>query len=34
MPSPTRTMDPVAGGKVVRLDRRSVATELAGQVLH
>jgi hypothetical protein len=28
------TMDLVAGGKVVRLDRRSVATELAGQVLH
>jgi hypothetical protein len=34
MPSPMCTMDLVAGGKVVRLDRRSVATELAGQVLN
>jgi hypothetical protein len=34
MPSPMRTMDLVAGGKVVRLDRRSAATELADQVLN
>jgi hypothetical protein len=33
VPSPARTIDLVVGGKVVRVDRRSVATELAGQVL-
>jgi hypothetical protein len=34
MPSPMRTMDLVTEGKVVRLDRRSVATDLADQVLN
>ncbi|WP_199433168.1 beta-xylosidase [Qaidamihabitans albus] len=33
MPSPARTMDLVTGGKVVRVDRRSVATVLATRVL-
>ncbi|MEU3269449.1 beta-xylosidase [Saccharomonospora sp. NPDC006951] len=33
MPSPVRTMDVVAGGKIVRVDRRSVAEELAVHVL-
>ncbi|EHR60805.1 putative glycosylase [Saccharomonospora cyanea NA-134] len=33
MPSPVRTMDLVVGGRVVRVDRRSVATALAGHVL-
>ncbi|PXY29590.1 family 43 glycosylhydrolase [Prauserella flavalba] len=33
MPSPVRTMDLVTDGKVVRVDRRSVAEKLAGVVL-
>jgi hypothetical protein len=33
MPSPARTVDLVVDGRVVRVDRRSVAAELAGQVL-
>ncbi|MBK1788141.1 beta-xylosidase [Prauserella cavernicola] len=33
MPSPVRTMDLVADGKVVRVDRRSVAAQLASVVL-
>ncbi|OZM73012.1 beta-xylosidase [Amycolatopsis antarctica] len=33
MPSPVRTMDVVVEGKVVRVDRRSVAEALAGRVL-
>jgi hypothetical protein len=33
MPSPARTVDVVAGGIVLRVDRRSVAAQLAGQVL-
>jgi hypothetical protein len=33
MPSPARTIDLVVDGRVVRVDRRSVAAELAGQVL-
>ncbi|MEU6642951.1 beta-xylosidase [Saccharomonospora sp. NPDC046836] len=33
MPSPVRTMDLVVGGAVVRVDRRSVATEIADVVL-
>ncbi|RZQ65618.1 beta-xylosidase [Amycolatopsis suaedae] len=33
MPSPLRTMDLVTGGTVVRVDRRSVAGELAARVL-
>ncbi|GAA3840721.1 beta-xylosidase [Amycolatopsis tucumanensis] len=33
MPSPVRTMDLVVSGQVVRIDRRSVAQELAGHVL-
>ncbi|SFB22010.1 Glycosyl hydrolases family 43 [Amycolatopsis marina] len=33
MPSPVRTMDLVTGGRIVRVDRRSVATELARTVL-
>ncbi|HVV13047.1 beta-xylosidase [Amycolatopsis sp.] len=33
MPSPARTMDLVVGGKVVRIDRRSVAQQLATHVL-
>ncbi|KAA9160323.1 beta-xylosidase [Amycolatopsis acidicola] len=33
MPSPSRTMDLVADGKVVRVDRRSVAGQLAAHVL-
>lgn len=34
MPSPERTMDLVTGGKVVRIDRRSVAEALAVRVLN
>jgi hypothetical protein len=34
MPSPVRTMDLVVAGKVVRVDRRSVAEQLAGHVLN
>lgn len=34
MPSPVRTMDLVVDGKVVRIDRRSVAEELATHVLN
>jgi hypothetical protein len=33
MPSPVRTMDLVVAGKVVRVDRRSVAGQLAAHVL-
>ncbi|HVW41496.1 MAG TPA: beta-xylosidase [Amycolatopsis sp.] len=33
MPSPARTMDLVVSGKVVRIDRRSVAEQLAAHVL-
>ncbi|MFK0249802.1 beta-xylosidase [Amycolatopsis azurea] len=33
MPSPQRTIDLVAGGSLVRVDRRSVAAALAGEVL-
>ncbi|MFC3449092.1 beta-xylosidase [Amycolatopsis speibonae] len=33
MPSPQRTIDLVAGGTLVRVDRRSVASALAGEVL-
>ena len=33
MPSPVRTMDLVVAGKVVRIDRRSVAEQLAAHVL-
>jgi hypothetical protein len=33
-PSPDRTMDLLTHGKLVRVDRRSVATALAGQVLN
>ncbi|WP_211225663.1 beta-xylosidase [Amycolatopsis nigrescens] len=33
MPSPVRTMDLVTGGKVIRVDRRSVAAALATRVL-
>ncbi|NIH79946.1 hypothetical protein FHX46_002476 [Amycolatopsis viridis] len=33
MPSPVRTMDLVVAGQVVRVDRRSVAQQLAGHVL-
>lgn len=33
MPSPVRTMDLVAGGELVRVERRSVATALATRVL-
>jgi hypothetical protein len=33
MPSPVRTMDLVVSGRIVRVDRRSVATELAATVL-
>ncbi|GHF38597.1 hypothetical protein FHX82_006240 [Amycolatopsis bartoniae] len=33
MPSPVRTMDLVADGKLVRVDRRSVAVQLANHVL-
>ncbi|CAM2935102.1 beta-xylosidase [Saccharomonospora xinjiangensis] len=33
VPSPARTMDLVVGGRVLRIDRRSVATALAGTVL-
>jgi len=32
MPSPARTVDLVAGGRVLRVDRRSVAAQLAGQL--
>jgi hypothetical protein len=32
-PSPTRTMDLLTGGKLIRVDRRSVAVALSGQVL-
>ncbi|UUV33466.1 beta-xylosidase [Amycolatopsis roodepoortensis] len=34
MPSPQRTIDLVAGGTLVRVDRRSVAAALAGEVLN
>ncbi|WP_414937952.1 beta-xylosidase [Amycolatopsis sp. cmx-11-51] len=34
MPSPQRTIDLVADGKLVRVDRRSVAAVLAGEVLN
>jgi hypothetical protein len=33
MPSPERTMDLVTGGRVIRLERRSMAVQLAAQVL-
>jgi hypothetical protein len=33
MPSPQRTMDLVAGGRVVRVDRRAVAAKLGSRVL-
>lgn len=33
MPSPGRTMDLVSGGRVIRLERRSMAAQLAAQVL-
>ncbi|MEC3980987.1 beta-xylosidase [Amycolatopsis sp. H20-H5] len=33
MPSPQRTMDLVTGGKLLRVDRRSVAASLAGELL-
>lgn len=33
MPSPVRTMDLVVSGRIVRVERRSVATELAATVL-
>jgi hypothetical protein len=33
VPSPTRTVDLVVGGKIVRFDRRSVAAQLAVRVL-
>jgi hypothetical protein len=33
MPSPERTIDLVAAGRIVRVDRRSVAAELADRVL-
>ncbi len=33
MPSPVRTMDLIVDGRIVRVDRRSVAVELAGTVL-
>jgi hypothetical protein len=33
VPSPSRTVDLVVGGKIVRFDRRSVAAQLAVRVL-